>query len=334
MYKILGLIPISIAGSLIIKGLVKGLEQNGCNVRECHINNFNKDTLAEFKPDFVIGYDYAHFMVPSVENIIYELNIPVVHYFADAPLSKFSHGGDTSLFNKLSNSNGIVFCWDKHYLNDFNNNSFYLPIGIDTDAYNCDSLLLDDHDLSDKIVFVGRPLTEKRISLLCEVIKKFPENLLIYSYKRHFESSLDYIKQNKLLDYKYLNHYENCYRGFLNNEKELASVYSNVAIILNITVEQGVSSINYRVFEALACDGFLISDYTNDIAEYFNNGEDLIFYSDKDDLLNKISFYLRNESIRKNISSNAQNKLIKHHTVRERAKYLIATLKKYIEYDL
>ncbi len=333
MYKIFGLIPVSIAGSLIIKGLIKGLEQNGCIIKECHINDFNKNTMAEFKPDFIIGYDYAHFMDSDVEQIISKSNIPVVHYFADDPMSKFSHGGNHSLFNKLSDSNGIVCCWDKHYLNVFNNTSFYLPIGIDTDAYNCDSLL-NGHDLSDKIVFVGRPLTEKRINLLCDIIKRFPEDLFIYCYKRHFDSSLDYIKQNNLLDYKYLNYYENCYRGFLNNEVELANVYSKAAIILNITMQQGVSSINYRVFEAFACDGFLISDYTKDIAEYFNDGEDLVFYSDKNDLFNKVLFYLKNESLRKNISRNAKSKLLKHHTVKERAKYLIQQLKKYIEYDL
>ncbi len=333
MYKVWGLIPVSIAGSLIIKGFLKGLEHNNCIVKECHINDFNKDTLADFKPDFIIGYDYAHFMDLDIENIISECNIPVVHYFADDPMSNFSHGGDSRLFDKLSDSNGIVFCWDKHYLNVFNNTSFYLPIGIDTDAYKYDSFL-DDYDLSDKIVFVGRPLTKKRINLLCDIIKRFPENLFIYCYKKHFDTSLDYIKQNNLLDYKYLNFYENCYKGFLNNEEELANVYSKATIILNITMAQGVSSINYRIFEAFACDGFLISDYTNDIAESFKDSEDLVFYSDKDDLLNKISFYLENESLRKNISKNAKNKLLRNHTVKERAKSLIQQLKKYIEYDL
>ena len=62
MYKILGIKPASIAGSLIINGLIKGFEQTQNQTLICDINNLDIEAIRKFKPNFVIGYDYAHFM--------------------------------------------------------------------------------------------------------------------------------------------------------------------------------------------------------------------------------------------------------------------------------
>lgn len=323
MYNILAISPISIAGTLIIKGLIKGFQQLGNNTLIFDVRELNLQKIKEFKPDFIIGYDYLHFINSDAEKIIKELNKPVIHYFADDPNSNFAHSGDLSLPEKLASSEGIVFCWDRQYLNSFKNKSFYLPLGIDPDLY----LINNNKIFNAEIVFAGRPLTFKRLFLLSEVIKKFPDKLNIYSYKKHFETSVEEMQKFDLLNGNLLESYRNSYKGFLKTEQELANIYAGSKIVLNITMEQGLGSMNYRVLEVLASGGFLITDYKQDTAEWFKNDEDLVFYNTSDELTEKIAQYLNQDSLRAKIAQNAGKKIINNHTFKQRAKDMLYMLK-------
>lgn len=135
MLRILAISPISIAGALIIKGLVHGFEKLGHSVLLYDVRNINNNSVIEFKPDFVIGYDYGHFVVDKSESFIQSLNIPVIHYFADAPEANYSLSGDLTLIDKLQKSSNMVFCWDKSYLDFFQIPAYYLPLGVDMQLY-------------------------------------------------------------------------------------------------------------------------------------------------------------------------------------------------------
>ena len=320
MSKILAITPISIAGTLIMKGLIKGFEQLGHRVLFFDVRELNQNLIDEFNPDFVIGYDYSHFVNPQAENIVNSLNIPLIHYFADAPDSSFSHSGNSELFEKLSNSNGIVFCWDKECLKLFRNKAFYLPLGVDPELY------IPDNIAPSEIVFAGRPLTYKRISLLCDVIKYFPDKLSIYSYKQHFETSIKEIEEAGLLDTKSLKAYKNSYKGFLKTERELANVYAGAKIVLNITMDQSISSMNYRVLEVLGSEGFLLTDHKQDTLDYFEDNVELAVYKDKNDLIYKISKYLQDDGLRAKIAQTGKNKVIKFHTFEQRASAIMKHL--------
>ncbi|OGI17056.1 MAG: hypothetical protein A2287_02985 [Candidatus Melainabacteria bacterium RIFOXYA12_FULL_32_12] len=318
MYNILAISPISIAGSLIIKGLSKGFQQLGNNILYLDIRELNFEIIKKFKPDFVIGYDYVQFINPQAEKILEKLNIPVIHYFADDPNSNFAHSGDLSLFSKLSNSDGIIFCWDKQYLNVFRNKCFYLPLGVDADLYTVQN---NNTQQALDIVFTGRPLTNIRLTILSEIIKNFPDKLSIYSYKKHFDTSIE--DMQKLLNETELNHYKNSYKGFLETEEQLAEVYANSKIVLNITMDQGLSSMNYRVLEVLAAGGFLLTDYKQDTADYFKADKDLVFYKNNEELIRKISKYLNEHSLRNQIAENGKKMVINNNTFKQRAQEIL-----------
>ena len=315
MSNILAITPISIAGTLIMKGLIKGFEQLGHNVLVFDVRELNAQLIANFCPDFVIGYDYLHFIHPNAEKIVKELNIPVIHYFADAPDSVFSHSGDLELFNKLSNSDGIVFCWDKECLKTFKNKALYLPLGVDPELYQPQ----ENNLITSEIVFAGRPLTHTRINVLCDIIRNFPDKLSIYSYKKHFETSVKEIEETGLLEPSLLENYKNSYKGFLEKEQDLANIYAGAKIVLNITMDQGLSSMNYRVLEVLGSGGFLLTDQKQDTLDYFEDNIELVTYKNNIDLINKISKYLQDDSLRAQIAQNGKNKVIKYHTFEQRA---------------
>lgn len=324
MNNILAITPISIAGSLIINGLIKGFKELGHNVLVYDVREIDPDAVTAFKPDFVIGYDYVHFINSEAERIINNLNIPIIHYFADDPNANFAHSGDLTLFKKLSASDGIVFCWDKQYLSVFKNKSFYLPLGVDPELYARE----EKTDSIPEIVFVGRPLTDLRLAVISEIVKAFPWKLGIYSFKMHFDMSVEEIENRKMLAGDLLEVYKKSYMGFLETEEDLARVYSGAKIVLNITMEQGLSSMNYRVLEVLAAKGFLITDFKQDTADYFNEDRELLFYKNTEELIVKISKYLDEDFLRNKIAENGRAKILQYHTFRQRAMEILSILNK------
>ena len=61
---------------------------------------------------------------------------------------------------------------------------------------------------------------------------------------------------------------------------------------------QRKTQIKARVFEVLRCGGFLLSEYTPDLDYYFKINKDLVTFSSKENLLEKIKFYLQNNDMR------------------------------------
>jgi len=73
-----------------------------------------------------------------------------------------------------------------------------------------------------------------------------------------------------------------------------AVLYSSSKICLNAHLEEHLryGSYNFRIFNILACSGFVISDWSPQLEKEF--GESIIFTDGFDDLNKKIDFYLAN----------------------------------------
>jgi len=319
--NILVINPISIVGDIIIRGIARGFETLGHNVLSMDVRELNEAKIKQFKPDFVFGLGYVHLISDEAEKIIKNLEIPVLHYFIDNPNDKFAHAGDLTLYNKLAKTDGIIFCWDSHYLDDFKTKAYYLPVGIDVELYK--NVKNGQKSEIPKIVFTGRPLTDRREEVVAHIVKHFPEQLEIYSYESHFNKSVDEMLEKGFLNKNEIEKYKKCYKGFLKSEEELADVYNNATIILNITMAQGASSMNYRVLEVMASRAFLLTDYIEDTAKYFVEDEELVFYRNLEDLSKKIKLYLHNAELRNEIAGNGQKKVQENHTLIHRAKEIL-----------
>jgi len=56
------------------------------------------------------------------------------------------------------------------------------------------------------------------------------------------------------------------------------------------------------VLDVLGCGGFLISNYQEEIAEYFKVGEECEVYESLEDLVAKVDFYMRNEEAKEKVA--------------------------------
>ena len=97
-----------------------------------------------------------------------------------------------------------------------------------------------------------------------------------------------------------------------------AKVIPENKINLNFTIRNIRSGLPLRIWDILGAGGFLITNYQPEIEMYFKNGEDLVFFTEKDDLREKVSYYLTHEEERKRIAMNGQRKVRKLHGYQQR----------------
>ena len=95
-------------------------------------------------------------------------------------------------------------------------------------------------------------------------------------------------------------------------------VYKNSKINLNITLRSIGSGIPLRVFDIMGCGGFLLTNYQADMFEFFEPDKDFVYYTDYEDLLAKVEYYLTHEDEREEIARNGYEKVKKNHTYEKR----------------
>ena len=89
-------------------------------------------------------------------------------------------------------------------------------------------------------------------------------------------------------------------------------VFRRSKINLNITLRSILSGVPLRVVDIMAAGGFLITNYQEEIAEYFVDGQDLVIAYTPEDMLDKTAYYLVHEDERKEIALNGQRKVLEN----------------------
>ena len=84
--------------------------------------------------------------------------------------------------------------------------------------------------------------------------------------------------------------------------EEISNVYANYALSLSSTaarntgiLRQPVSIINLRSFEVPMCGGIQFCQYNEELADYFEENKEILFYRSEEEMIDKARFYLRPE---------------------------------------
>ena len=93
---------------------------------------------------------------------------------------------------------------------------------------------------------------------------------------------------------------------------EMPKIFRLSKLNLNPTLKSIQSGIPLRALDILGCGGVLFSNYQPELAEYFNDGEDVIIYESIEDALVKADYYLRQDDLRQTIAQNGYQKAITH----------------------
>lgn len=127
----------------------------------------------------------------------------------------------------------------------------------------------------------------------------------------------------KFIDKKYI-------KGEFIENKELNKYYSSCKILLNDHWEDMIENdfISNRLFDALACETFVISDEIHGAKELFNDS--IITYNGIEDLNKKLDYYLNNPKEREKLSKKGKEIVLKNHTFNNRAAEITESLEKLV----
>ncbi len=276
--KILIIFPESIGGRLTISSIKDGFIQNGFKIDIYDELYKNKVDFDYKNYGFIVGYDFS----PVKFKIDNNLNIPTIAYFSDVIQQKTSGVGYLEYYKYLKNNDIFVFYWDRELSKK--ENVFYFPHFVNCEIYKeLKPLSKTSFDVS----FMGRLDTKIRLETYLNLNKHF-KNLKFswHAIEKHYLDALSRCKND--FEKEIL---RNTYKGFIDNENDMANAINDTKIVYNINA-QGVSSLNYRTFQVLACKRLIISDERKEL-DLFENI--IPTYKDIDDLISKINFYLNNK---------------------------------------
>ena len=305
MKKILAILPISIGGRLTTSSIIDGFRQNNCEVvvfDELFDENFQE--IIQDKYDYILGYDFSGLKI-KIDN---GLKLPSINYFSDDIRSKTSGPEWEKYLPYLEDEDNYTFYWDK-VLTSYENfkNIFYLPHFVNFDIYK-DLNTEPEFD----VMFAGRLDTDYRLSFFEELVLKLPElKIAWYAIERHHQDAMKRSKYPEIIDF--------CYQGFIDNEIDMAKAINNCKIVFNMN-SQGISSLNYRTFQTVACKRLHISDFREELALFEGN---MPFYEDFSDLIFKIENYIDDKDAYKKVVEKCYNIAKCSHNSKDCVRYML-----------
>ena len=308
MKRILAILPVSIGGRLTTSSIIDGFRQNGCEVvvfDELFDKNLKELLKGEY--DFIAGYDFSGLKI-KVDN---NLQIPSINYFSDDIRSRTSGDEWEKYLPYLEEEDNYTFYWDK-VLTEYENfkNIHYLPHFVNFEIYK-DLGIEPEFDL----MFAGRLDTDYRLSFFEELVTKLPHlNVAWFAIDRHYKDAKKRAVYPEIIDL--------CYRGFIDNEPDMAKAINNSKIVFNMN-SQGISSLNYRTFQTAACKRLMISDFREELALF--DGE-MPFYEDFSDLIFKIESYLDDSEAYSKIVEKCYRIAKQSHNSKDCVRYILKTV--------
>ena len=144
-----------------------------------------------------------------------------------------------------------------------------------------------------------------------EILKTISENYQVKLYTPGRTPGLPYV--------------ENC--GPIDYVREMPYVFKNTKINLNMTLRSIYSGIPLRAMDIMGSGGFLLTNYQEDFMEFFEPDVDYVYYTDNEDLLMKVDYYLTHDAEREQIARNGYEKVACHHTYDSRIREMLGRIK-------
>ena len=108
------------------------------------------------------------------------------------------------------------------------------------------------------------------------------------------------------------------YAGAAGHTQELNKIYSNSLINIDISRIYQMDMVTMRVFDAMACGGFVLAEYSEDLAALFDIGSEVDAYRTLDELIEKVRHYLANPDEARAIGTRGRARVHRDHTIAHR----------------
>lgn len=194
-------------------------------------------------------------------------------------------------------------------------------INLQTDLYGAfiiDEYLNDDILKKINTCYRNHPnsknfqITKKKLSYSMSTYVTFKERVAILTLlSRKFQVSLYSGDKHPLLK-------DTIQCGKIDYSSQMPYVFKCSDINLNITLKCLQSGIPLRALDIMGCGGFLLSNYQEELLDYFVPDKEFVYYEDFQDAYAKADFYLKNDTLRKKIAQSGYEKIKNNFTYEQR----------------
>jgi|SRR3989344_599338 len=280
--------------------------------RTPHLRQFNKKLLEKklisacinFKPQAVL-FIKATSVRPDALNKIKKMGIKTANWFPEniyrPPYDKWFLSRYAAYDFFLTFDSSIT----ERMALEFPDKIKYVPFGADPVELGADINEKDKEKFQCDICFIGAAYPERVEALL---------NLNNYDIKIFGWSGWEKTQ------------FADRYFGPL-NATESVKAYKCAKICLNMNTRPATNGVNVKTFEIAMAGGFQISDWRKDVANLFIQNKEIVIFYDLNDLRSRVDYYLKHENKRQAIAKAGHERLLKDHTLKQRAMQIVNLLK-------
>jgi len=231
-----------------------------------------------------------------VPNLYYELSAPFLNELRGLGCRSLVIFFDDSM--RFEETNRFYLSAFDYYLTHESvaSKALYEPYGIDVDffpnfpSYSFYKKIVQRLDkkyagAADDVVFVGAKIADRDVFV-------------------------NYLKDNGVNISVYGRGWD---KGMLSSE-DMVAAYSSSKISLNFVKAIGGAGqlqLKGRLFEIIMAGGFVLSEYSDELAGYFDIGRDIDTFHSPSELLDKTRFYIKNGDLRAQMAARAKDKVEK-----------------------
>ena len=246
------------------------------------------------QPDVIFIYRGTHIFASTLDKLKKTIKTKIIVYNNDDPFSKKQPSYYWRHFIQSLKFCDLALAYRHHNMKDFTQNgavkvgllrSWFIP----EKDFPVAKDLIEDQFIHD-VVFIGHYENDGRDKLF-EYLLDNGIRLKIYGpeWNKHINQ---FTKLQSLLPTHSLS-------GLDYNK-----VISGSKITICILSKLNRDTYTRRCFEIPAIKGFMLAEYTEDLASLFIEDSQVAFFRNKEELLNKIKFFLKNETERQTIAEN------------------------------
>ncbi|NCD32370.1 MAG: hypothetical protein EOL87_03015 [Spartobacteria bacterium] len=245
------------------------------------------DAMVKTEPDIIFTVDHCG-ILPHIL-AVYPNPVKVIYWFYDDPLRLLA---ESHLLIRHCSS---IYLWDRHYIEPLCEMGF---LNVKYQHFGTNPLVYTRQPGSYQydVTFVASHTPRRE-----DMLRRLAD-----------QGQCIHLFGNDL--WRSLAHPNVLFHGHADNRKDCPRIYSQSKININITNEQLVTSLPVRLFDTMACGGFILTDYREDVDQIFEPDHELAVYHDEVELLDKINYYLTHEAEREQIAAAGMKKVREHYT--------------------
>ncbi len=261
------------------------------------------EIIEKEKPDFIyLWLIYNEFYIDTLLKIKeISPNTRTLNFFGD----------DDTLFDNYARYLALFIDYPlasrREYIKDYKKDGIknvFFSCGVNTDNFKYLRL-----EKKYDVTFIGTPMGDRT-----ELIKYLIDNSIKV---RIYGAGWDNYPE-----------FKEYYYGKLSQE-EVTQVINQSRINLSLTKNyEGKPSFKARVFEVSACNSFLLSEYFSGYLEFLKEDEEIVMFKDKEELLKKVNYFLKNEKEREEIAEKAYKKTMSNYAQEAEFKKIFKEIEK------